>query len=77
MPNEPQKSGGLAAPGHSPSGPDPRVVEGLRDVDAGRVLPLEVVRLVFELQFAIEDAPDPERVRREVLHLLAGFTSAS
>jgi hypothetical protein len=75
MPND-TKPGGLTAPVHSPSGPDPRVVEGLRDVDAGRVLPLEVVRLAFELRFAIEETPDPERVRSEVLQLL-GITSAS
>jgi hypothetical protein len=46
------------------------ILQGLQDVDAGRVLPLEVVSLVFDLRFAIEDTPDPERVRSEVLRLL-------
>lgn len=58
--------------GSIPSGPDPRVVEGLQDVDAGRLVPLEVVRLAFELRFAIEETLDPERVRSEVLQLLRG-----
>ncbi|CAB3799593.1 hypothetical protein LMG28688_04957 [Paraburkholderia caffeinitolerans] len=47
------------------------ILEGVQEVDAGRVLPLEVVQLAFELRFAIEDTPDPERVRTEVLKLLS------
>jgi len=43
--------------------PDEHILEGLQDVDARRTLPLEVIRLAFELLFAIEDTPDPERVR--------------
>jgi hypothetical protein len=50
--------------------PDEHILAGLQDVDARRTLPLEVIRLAFELLFAIEDTPDPERVRYEVLQLL-------
>lgn len=42
----------------------------MRDVDAGRVLPVDVVRLLFDLEGLLEETPDPDRARRLVIELL-------